>query len=142
MNYKDRKKLNMKLKSRFFFGNNFFYKSAKLYIRRTTSNFIVTLTDLRDRVIVCCTSGSSIKIQCNKKRRISPYAMEDIVQALSETLNRLNIKSLHIVLKIRTGMVVRFLFNEIFAHGFKIFCVEERLSCPHNGIRSRALPRK
>lgn len=136
MDYKSRKKLSKYI---FVFGK---YKSAKIYIRRTPSNFIVTLTDLLDRVIVCCTSGSSIKLQCTKKRRISPYAMEDIVQNLSTTLDRLGVKRLHIVLKIRTGIVVRFLFKEIMAQGFNIYCVEDRLVCPHNGMRSRKLPRK
>lgn len=139
MDYKSRKKLTARFKYRFILGKS---KSAKIYIRRTPSNFIVTLTDLFDRVIVCCTSGSSIKLQCTKKRRVSPYAMEDIVQNLAITLNRLGIKRIHIVLKIRTGIVVRFLFKEIMSQGFNIFCVEERLVCPHNGVRSRKLPRK
>jgi ribosomal protein S11 len=139
MDYKSRKKLTARFKYRFILGKS---RSAKIYIRRTPSNFIVTLTDLCDRVIVCCTSGSSIKLQCTKKRRVSPYAMEDIVQNLATTLNRLGIKRIHIVLKIRTGIVVRFLFKEIMSQGFNIFCVEERLVCPHNGVRSRKLPRK
>ena len=139
MDYKLRKKLSIKSKYSFFLGKS---KSAKIYIRRTPSNFIVTLTDLTNRVIVCCTSGSSIKLQCTKKRRVSPYAMEDIVQNLATTLNRLGIKRLHIVLKIRTGIVVRFLFKEIMAQGFNIFCVEDRLVCPHNGVRARKIPRK
>lgn len=136
MDYKSRKKLSKYI---FIFGK---FKSAKIYIRRTRSNFIVTLTDLLDRVIVCCTSGSSIKLQCTKKRRVSPYAMEDIVQNLAITLNRLGIKRVHIVLKIRTGIIVRFLFKQIMLQGFNIYCVEDRLVCPHNGVRSRKLPRK
>jgi ribosomal protein S11 len=68
--------------------------------------------------------------------------MEDIVYSLAYTLKKYAIKNIHLILKIRPSIVVRTLIGELLLNGFSIFCVEDRLVCPHNGVRSRILPRK
>lgn len=145
MDYLNKRKLASKLRYKFFVHSKRkknLLKTAKIFIRRSKSNFILTMTDMRNKVIVCCTSGSSIKEQCTKKRRISPYAMEDIVTSLNIFFFKFNIKRVRLVLKMRTGMVVRFLFKELLKKGIQIFRVDERLICAHNGVRRRKLQRK
>lgn len=50
----------MKIKKRkhFFLGK--FGNTGCLYLRKTFSNIMVTLTDLRRKVIVCKTSGNPV----------------------------------------------------------------------------------
>jgi len=67
-------KLNNKLKFRFFLKNN----CAKLFFKKSNSNFFFTLLDLRNKVICCKTSGCD-KFCSNKKKKTSYQAIENVI---------------------------------------------------------------
>ena len=60
--------------------NNYKYKTGKILIRKTATNYIVTFTDLFGKVIYCATSYSSLlENKQDKRRRLSVFAIENII---------------------------------------------------------------
>lgn len=63
---------------------NYKFITGKIFIRKTASNYIVTFTDLFGKVIYCATSYSSlIENKRDRRRRLSVFAIDDIVNKLS-----------------------------------------------------------
>jgi ribosomal protein S11 len=131
--------MKLERKELFFLGNA--EKSAKIHIKKSFSNIFITLTDLHDKVIICYSSGSSMEI-VSKRQKSSPYAVESIVKKLLFYLRLYKIKSLQIILKLKVSSHVFFLIKELNFYGFTISSIFEKKCLPHNGVRSRKLPRK
>lgn len=64
---------------------------AYLYLRRGFSNIFLTLTDLKKRVVICKTSGSSAIFGPKRKKRAA-LALEKIVKFLADYLVLYNIR--------------------------------------------------
>ena len=76
-------------------------RTAKLYLRKTWSNIFITLTDLRNKVIICKTSGNC-NISHSKRRKKIAMAIETIIKYLyDESISLFNIKNIEIILKMR-----------------------------------------
>ena len=72
-------------------------KTAKIYLRKTWSNIFITLCDLKNKVIICKTSGNS-KISESKRRKKIAMAIETIMKYLyNETILLFNIKKIKIL---------------------------------------------
>jgi ribosomal protein S11 len=127
-------------KSSFFFGN-FSRVRARLHLRHTPSSFIVTLTDLKNNVIFCCTSRSMRHLKSKKQRR-SPYVIEPIFLKVYEFLKLYKIKFVDLVLKMRINSHIHFLLKELNFSGIVVFKIFESYCLPHNGMRGRKTPRK
>ena len=65
---------------------NFFDKGkiAFLFLKKNHSNFFMTLTDVRGKVIVCKTAASVIGKGENRRRRKSPLVIEHMISSLEE----------------------------------------------------------
>lgn len=84
------------------FGLKWYFKEARLFMKKRYSNFIMTLTDLDDRLIFYRTAGMIIK---SAKRK--PKVIPDVVVAMFDTflpyIKLYNLKAVEIVLKMRAG---------------------------------------
>lgn len=123
----------------FYFGSKPFFKKAFIFLRGTPSNIIVTLTDLKFKVIFCSSTGA---IPGTKKFRRSIYVLEPLFLKLLDPLKYHRVASLEIMLRMRVNAHVFAFIKECHSHGFKILRILERYNLPHNGVRSRKRPRK
>jgi ribosomal protein S11 len=134
------KKKVYKYKSRkrhFFFGKK---KIGKLYIRRTFTNIFLTLTDLKNKVVICKTSGTS-NISENKRRKRIPIAVEKIMVFIYFYIKLYKITSLHIVLKMRLKGHARNLFKRLNYYNINVLTIKSKRKIAHNGVRGRKLRR-
>lgn len=114
-------------------------KKAFIFLKGSSSNIIVTITDLNYKVIFSCSSGS---IPGTKKFRRSVYVLEPLFLKLLVPLKHHRVSLLEIMLRMRVSSHVFAFIKECSSHGFKILRILERYNLPHNGVRSRKRPRK
>lgn len=84
--------VKLKNKDKKFVGNLFFFKRY--------SNIFLVLSNYKRKHIITLTSGSC-KLGKNKKKKISPFNMLNLVVALKAALLKNNIKFLNLYLKQR-----------------------------------------
>jgi ribosomal protein S11 len=68
--------MKLSKKNHFFFGLK--TKVGLLYSKKSNSNIFLTLTDLNHRVVVCKTSGLTIK--GSKRKKKAPFALEVLLK--------------------------------------------------------------
>jgi ribosomal protein S11 len=117
--------------------------TGKLFIRKTASNYIVTFTDLFGKVIYCATSYSSLlENKHDKRRRLSIFAIENIIDKLYSYISFNNVSHLIIVSRIKHRAIMHALTRKIRFYGFKIYGYIKEFVNPHNGVKKRKLKRK
>lgn len=128
-----------KKKSHFFFGpqNN---RIAKIYLRRTFTNVFITLTDLKNQVITCKTSGTS-KISDNKRRKRIAQAVEKIMIFIYKYIKLYKIVNIHIILKMRVKSHVYTLIKRLNNYKLNIINIISKRKIAHNGVKGRNLRR-
>ena len=94
-------------------------KTARLFLKPSFSNLIMTLTDLNNKVVICKTSGSA-GLLGSKRRKKSPQAIETIVQAILPYLRLHKILNIQIVLKMRLKSHFYILLKELQYNGLNI----------------------
>ena len=93
---------------------------AKIYVKKTSTNYIVTLTDLFGKVLFTCTSFSSLtQKREDKRRRLSFFALEDMVSKFVPYLFLYDVTMLILISRIRTKMVFRTFFKHLGFFGLK-----------------------
>lgn len=93
---------------------------AKIYVKKSSTNYIVTLTDLFGKVLFTCTSFSSlVQKREDKRRRLSFFALEDIIDKIVPYIFLYDITMLILVSRIRTKMVFNTFFSKIGIFGLK-----------------------
>jgi len=127
----------LKKKNHFKFRNS----TAKIYLNRSYTNIFITLTDYRNKVIICRTSGSS-GIKGSKRRKRVPQAIEAIMKKLSVHLKLYKITKILIILKMRMNIYFRYLLKELTYYNITIagYCV--RRPKAFNGVKGRKLRRR
>lgn len=130
----------MALKKKVYFNFGIGGGKACIHLSKTHSNVFLTLTDLRNKVVKCKTSGNS-GITGSKRRKKVPLAIESIVQALLPTLTLYNILYIKIILKMRISSYYYTLLKELQYHGISIIGVVLRRKIAFNGVRGRKLRR-
>jgi hypothetical protein len=106
--------IKLKNKDKKFVGNLFFLKKY--------SNIFLVLSNYKRKHIITLTSGSC-KLGKNKKKKISPFNMLNLVVALKASLLKNNIKFLNFYLKQRFSrhffnLRKMFKLNEIKVHKY------------------------
>jgi len=96
---KEKIKKIKKIKNKFYFGLKSL-KKGRLYLRKSFSNIFLTFTDLKNKVVICKTSGNSGIIGSKRRKRI-PMALESIFKSLYKVLQLYQIKCVEIILKMR-----------------------------------------
>lgn len=105
-----------------------------IHLRRTYSNFMLTLTDSRGKVIACHTSGSS-GIKGRKKYKISQKAIEHIFKKFIPYFVNLKIKKIIVVTYKMRAPGLPVLINSLLSFGLSIVSFNIRLVRAHNGVR-------
>jgi ribosomal protein S11 len=111
-----------------------------LILEKKHSNIFLTFTDLRDKVVICKTSGSSFA-GFSKKKKKSPQALEKIISCLMPYFVLYNIKYVKLYLTSRVTVHVYTLVRELSMKGVNIFSFHDRKNIPHNGMRGRKMRR-
>jgi ribosomal protein S11 len=124
----------------FKFYNKSLKNAAHIFINRSFSNIFITVTDLRKKVVICKSSGSS-GVGHLKKNKKSPQAIENIVNALIPYFELYQIKNFDIILKVKFSSHVILLVKELHDRGYNIIKFTTRLKVGHNGMRGRKLRR-
>lgn len=78
----------------------------------------------------------------DKRRRLSVFAVEDIVSKLLGPLIFSEIDRLIIVSHIKSKAILYALSRKLYFYGFKIFGHIKEFTNPHNGVKKRKLKRK
>lgn len=133
-----KKKFRLKKNKNFFFGLK--KNLAKIYIRKTYSNIFITLTDLRNKVVICKTSGSSDVFK-NKRRKRIAQAVDKIIQNINNYIKFYNITHIHLILKMRVKSHVYALVKNLYHYGIIILSICSRRIVAHNGVKGRNLRR-
>ena len=127
-----------KSKSKFFFS----VKSIGILVfSKSFSNIFITLLDLKRRLIIVKTSGSS-HVGFSKRKKISPNAVEFIVKKLFFYLKFYKILNLKIIFKTRVSTHTYNFVKLLLKRGFRILTIESRKRVPHNGCRQRKIRRR
>lgn len=127
-------------KKHFNFGKNIKYKIAKIYLRKTWSNIFLTLTDIKNKVIICKTSGTS-KVSDNKRRKKVSQAIEKIMIYIKYYLTLYKIKNISIILKMRVKSHLYVLIKRLKYYNINIINIISKKNIPHNGIRKKKIRR-
>lgn len=116
-------------------------KTAKIYLRKTWSNIFLTLTDLKNKVVICKTSGNC-KISDSKRRKKIAMAIETIMKYLyDESISLFNIKNIEIILKMKVRSHLYTLIKRLKYYKINILSIISKKKMAHNGIRKRKLRR-
>lgn len=100
----------MNLKSKLFLKDK--DRRIKMYITKTYSTYRITLTDLRNRVVLVLTSRTC-GISGNRRRRKSPLAMETMIRNVISKLKDYGFKKVEVVLTFRFNRAIRYMFREL-----------------------------
>ena len=125
--------------------NKFYFSKrgnlAKVYLKFTYSNIIISLTDYKDKLIACHTSGSS-GVVGTRRRKTAPQAIEIIVKKLFPYFILFKIKTVELILRQRVNSATHYLIKELSYYGLRISALRRRTIIAHNGVRGRKIPRK
>ena len=113
---------------------------ALLIIKKTHSNIFLTLCDIKKKVIVCKTSGSS-RVGRKKKLKRSPQAIEGIMPYLRWYFDFYKISALKILLDTKISAHVYILIKELGLIDIDIISFLDIRRLPHNGMRQRKMRR-
>jgi len=130
--------VKLRKKMHFHLPNNL----ALLYLNKSYTNIFITLADMKRRVIIGKSSGSSAGIPRSKRRKIVPQAVENIFVGLSRYLKLYNIKKVIVILKIKMNVLFHYLIKELTYYNVKIRGFVVRRPIAFNGTRGRKLRRR
>jgi ribosomal protein S11 len=112
-----------------------------LIIKKVNSNIFITLCDLQQNVIISKSSGTVRSLGSNKKRKISPQAIEGIMRSLKKYFILYNITALNLCLKLSKCAHLFVLLKELRLFSIQIISIIDIKRVPHNGMRVRKMRR-
>jgi ribosomal protein S11 len=116
-------------------------KIGYLIFKQVHSNYFLTFADKKFHTIICVSSGNS-KVGDSIRKKISPYAMENITRKLVPYLKLYKLKYIHLYLHTRPRAGFFTLIHQLKLKRIRIHRISERIHVPHNGIRRRKPRRK
>lgn len=109
-------------------------------MRSSYSNIFVSLTDVNNKLIICCTSGSS-GIRKTKRLKCAPQALGAILDKMSVYFFRYKIRFVEVIIRDSIAPPTEALLYELRRHKIVVVCLKERRGLAHNGPRPRKLRR-
>ena len=122
------------LKSKFYFGVDLYKRRAFIKMRKTHSNFFMTLTDRRSKVIVCKTAAMVIGKLERRRRRKAQQTLDYMVASLDKYFKLYKIQGIYLFLKMRPGQYVANLIRSLSSRKIylvKVFCRRNYLLVQH-----------
>ncbi len=125
------------IKPKFRLGLNL--KKQKVYInmRKTHSNFFLTLTDCFGRVITTKSAAIVLGKSERRRRRKSPQTIEYMIASISEYLTFYNIWGIRLILHMRPGQYVFNLIKSLQARKIFLLRIFLRRKLPFSTTRGR-----
>jgi ribosomal protein S11 len=139
-----KRKYKLKERKKFKFlvvGKRRKLKIGYLIFKQVHSNYFITFVDKKFRTIICVTSGNS-KVGDSIRKKISPYAMENISSKLVPYLKLYKLKFINIYVHTKPRAAFFTLIQQLILKKINIKRIHERIHAPHNGIRKRKPRRK
>jgi small subunit ribosomal protein S11 len=108
-------------------------RDGKIYISSSYNNTIISLADLQGRVLAWVSAGS---IGFKGAKKATPFAASKVAEAIFQTISKLGIEKLSIVVK-GVGGGRESAVRSFAAKGLDIVSVTDKTPVPHNGCRAR-----
>jgi ribosomal protein S11 len=128
------------IKKHFNFGPYITRRIGRIFFKKSSTNLFITLTDFDNKVIICRSAGCAIASK-NKRRKISPQAVEDIMRSIKVFLKLYKINCMEIILRERITVFWHFIIKELVSYGISILNYKVKFKKAHNGMRKRKLRR-
>lgn len=132
-------KRNNKLKLYYPVGSGY-KKYARLHLRKSFTNFFLTLTDLYDRVI-CTVSTGRVCGNNNKRIKRSPITLSKMLLILRKAFVANKLKKVEIVLKTKISSELNSIVRQLTGFGIRILKISDFRIHAHNGVRGRRIRR-
>lgn len=118
--------------------NGKFIKSryCKIFVRKSFTNFFITMTDIKNRVILTLSLGLTSKSN-NRKKKLSYDNFLQLINRLLRRLKFLKINYVSVVLRSNMNWQILMLFNELNRNNIFIFKTLKRILVAHNGVYNR-----
>lgn len=124
------------IKSKFHLGS-YLKRIAYLHVRKSHSNFFMTLTDCRGRVIICKTAAVVLGKLERRRRRKAPQTIEYMIASLESYFTLYNIWGIKLVLRIRPGQYVTNISNSLLSRKIFLLNIFNRRKLAHSFTRGR-----
>jgi ribosomal protein S11 len=139
-----KRKYKLQVRKKFKFlvvGKRKKIKIGYLIFKKVHSNYFITFVDKKFRTIICVTSGNS-KVGESRRKKVSPYAMENISGKLVPYFKLYKLKFINLYMHTKPVAAFFTLIHQLRLKKIKIKRIHERIHVPHNGIRKRKPRRK
>lgn len=124
------------IKSKFFFGP-FNKRRAYINISKSHSNFFMTLTDCRGRVIVCRTAAMVLGKLERRRRRKAPQTIEYMIASLDKYFTLYSIVSIKLIMTIRPGQYIANISKSLTSRKIALLRIFNRRRLPFSFTRGR-----
>lgn len=108
-------------------------RNARIYIRVSYNNVMITITDDKGNVLSWSTSGS---LGFKGPRKSTPYAASKVVESVFERLGNTELEEANVLIRgIGGGRDTA--MRSLIAKGISIASIQDITPVPHNGCRPR-----
>ena len=104
---------------------------GRIYISTSYNNTLLTLTDLRGRVLAWSSAGS---IGFKGTKKSTPFAASKVAEAMSQKTKKLGIEKIEVIVK-GIGSGRESAIRSLATHGLEIEAIKDVTPIPHNGCR-------
>jgi len=111
--------------------------TARVYVKASFNNTVVTVTDDKGNVIAWSTAGS---VGFNGPKKATPFASSKVVATLAEKLKQKKITDLEILVR-GVGGGRDSSLRSFVAQGFNVVSFKDVTPIPHNGPRAKKVRR-
>lgn len=94
---------------------------ALLFLRKNHSNFFMTLTDWRGKVIICKTAASVLGKLERRRRRKAPQTMDVMIASFKKYLILYKIYGLSLILQMRPGQYLPHIIRSLRSRKIALF---------------------
>ena len=124
------------IKSKFSFGP---YNKRRAYINisKSHSNFFMTLTDCKARVIVCKTAAMVLGKLERRRRRKAPQTIENMIASLDKYFTLYNIWGIKLILTVRPGQYVANISKSLISRKIALLTIFNHRKLPFSFTRGR-----
>lgn len=105
--------------------------TARVYVKASFNNTVVTVTDVKGNVLAWSTSGAQ---GFNGPKKATPFAASKVVATLTEKLKQKKITDLEVFVK-GVGGGRDSTLRSLVAQGFTVTSFKDVTPIPHNGCR-------
>ncbi len=110
---------------------------ARIYVKASYNNTVVTVTDMKGGVLAWATAGS---LGFNGPKKATPFASSKVVATLTEKLKTKKITDLEMFVR-GVGGGRDSALRSFVAQGFNVTAIKDVTPVPHNGPRPKKVRR-